>query len=73
MKLEKREITLNEADSLLDIYCFENALAEEYGRQVLSVEKKDVKNGLLRMMGDAYEEALEIRALWERSAEGAEK
>ena len=70
MKLDKREITLNEADSLQDIYCFEKTLAEEYGRQVLNAVKKETKNGLLRLMKETYEEAIEIGDLWRRSLEG---
>ena len=46
MRLEKREITLNEIDSLKDIYYFEKQLLSEYEKGVTSALRRDVQNEL---------------------------
>ncbi len=46
MKLEKREITLNERDSLKDIYYFGKMLITEYENALSCAERKDVTNEL---------------------------
>ena len=54
MKLEKREITLNEKDSLKDIYYLETLLLSEYG---------DKQDGFRKETENAFENLeKEIRA-----------
>ena len=48
MKLEKREVTLNEKDTLRDMIFFEENLAEKYRAFALCVETKEEKSILLR-------------------------
>ena len=50
MKLEKREITLNESDSLKDIYYFEKMLIAEYESVLACAERKDVQNELIALL-----------------------
>ena len=50
MKLEKREITLNESDSLKDIYYFEKMLIAEYECVLACAERKDVQNELIALL-----------------------
>ena len=48
MKLEKREVTLNEKDTLRDMRFFEENLALEYRRAAAFAEEKETKAVLLR-------------------------
>lgn len=43
MKLEKREITLNEKDTLFDMLFFERSLAREYRRVVETQTRKEAR------------------------------
>ena len=42
MKLEKREITLNERDSLLDMYFWERSIETEYKQGAKLAERKEM-------------------------------
>ena len=48
MKLEKREVTLNEKDTLRDMIFFEQNLSEKYRILAECVETKEEKSVLLR-------------------------
>ena len=61
MKLEKREITLNEKDSLKDIYYFEKTLLQEYEKAAKSVTRKEVKNELNRLLEGLQKETQTLR------------
>ena len=50
MKLEKREITLNEQDSLKDIYYFEKQLLSAYEKGTANAVRKDVQNELTALL-----------------------
>ena len=50
MKLEKREITLNERDSLKDIYYFEKQLLSAYEKGAANAARKDVQNELTALL-----------------------
>ena len=69
MKLEKREVTLNEADSLEDIYFAETALAKTYAEGLFSSRRKETKNALLRLMKETFEEVWTVGELHSRSIE----
>ena len=44
MKLEKREVTLNEKDTLKDMLAFERALLVEYALSAATIEGKERRN-----------------------------
>ena len=48
MKLEKREITLNEEDSLFEMLCLEKMLVESYIEALFFAERKEVKDVLIK-------------------------
>ena len=50
MKLEKREITLNELDSLKDVYYFEKTLLREYETAAKKAERKEAQNEIARFL-----------------------
>lgn len=56
MKLEKREITLNEYDSLRDIFYLEKFLLSSYGEALEKGVRKEVKSELLRLSQETGEE-----------------
>ena len=58
MKLEKREITLNEADSIKSVFYFEKLLLSEYIDCLCKVERKESREVLLRMMCEVGEDML---------------
>ena len=47
MKLEKREITLNERDSLLDMYFCAQALQTEYDKGAKLSERKETEKEIV--------------------------
>ncbi len=47
MKLEKREITLNEFDSLKDIFYTEKCLLSEYTLAIAKAERKETRTALI--------------------------
>ena len=56
MKLEKREVTLNEYDSLRDIFYLEKLLFSMYGQALEKSARKEVKKELLRLAKETGEE-----------------
>ena len=53
MKLEKREITLNEADSIKDIYYLEKTLISGYRNALNTARTKEEENELARLVREA--------------------
>ncbi len=68
MKLEKREITLNEMDSLKATFYFEKLLLGEYVECLCEIDRKETREELLRMMQEVGEDLAFTRALTEGSA-----
>ena len=58
MKLEKREITLNEEDSIKDMYFFEKNLQTQYAQGVKFAERKETEGELSRLMREAEKDAV---------------
>ena len=74
MKLEKREITLNEFDSLKDVFFAEKLLLSEYTRALEKAERKETKNELVKLMCGVCENMLFARDLMRGSSiENGEK
>ena len=67
MKLEKREITLNEYDSLLDVYYREKTLLNEYVCALMQMQRKESKDTLLRLIKDTAQEIFLLQELLENS------
>ena len=70
MKLEKREITLNEADSLKDIFYLEKTLLREYEEGEDSIKRKELENELPALMTKTKEDIKKVFSLWQQSQEG---
>ena len=68
MKLEKREITLNEFDSLRDAFYMEKTLFLEYREALLFSWRKETRGVLLDMLREIGEDALFLRDLMQGSA-----
>ena len=68
MKLEKREITLNEFDSLKEMFYLEKMLLNEYLECLCKVKRKETCGELLRMMREVGEDLNFARDLMEGSA-----
>ena len=67
MKLEKREITLNESDSLKEAFYIEKILLFEYVETLGKAERKDVRAELLRLMQETGEDMCLLLDLWNKS------
>ena len=52
MKLEKREITLNEADSVKDMYFYEQNLQFCYAQALKKAERKEAQGELARLLDE---------------------
>ena len=61
MKLEKREIMLNEADSVKDICYMEKTLLNEYLHALSSVQTKEEAQELMRCMQEVQEDLLLLK------------
>ena len=72
MKLEKREITLNEQDSLRDVLFMEKGLLFEYVESLTRAGRKETRERLLALLKETAEEVFLINDLLEKlkSAEG---
>ena len=66
MKLEKREITLNEKDSLKDIFFLEKALLDEYVETLIYVTRKEERERLLTRIKETAEEIFTVKDLLEK-------
>ena len=73
MKIEKREITLNEVDSLKDIYYIEKALLTAYVEGENFIVRKETENEVKKLMEQAKEETERIYALWQKSKKEQEQ
>ncbi len=56
MKLEKREITLNERDSIMDVYYFEKHLLNVYTETLSKATRKEVRGVLSMLMKEVGED-----------------
>ncbi len=63
MKIEKREITLNERDTLKDMLFFERGLMKEYVSAIASAERKETRALLLDCLKETAEEIFMLRDL----------
>ena len=71
MKLEKREITLNEADSLKDVFYLERTLLREYKEGKAYAERKELTNELVTLVEETKQDMEKALELWEKSKAGA--
>ena len=67
MKLEKREITLNEADSIKDMYFYEKNLQFCYAKALEKAERKEVQGELIRLLHEVEKDAALLQTLCERT------
>ena len=56
MKLEKREITLNEFDSVKDIFYTEKCLLSEYVLAIAKAERKETRGELISISKEIAED-----------------
>ena len=68
MKLEKREITLNEFDSLKETFYMEKMLLSEYLECLTKATRKETRKELLRLMHEVGEELSLAQDLMKKSA-----
>ena len=67
MKLEKREITLNEADSLLDMLYLEERLLNAYAVGAKKGFRKELVGEFSRLLEETKKERESVAALLENS------
>jgi hypothetical protein len=67
MKLEKREITLNECDSLRDIRILEKSLLNEYLTALAVMERKETRECVLALIKENAEELFLAQDLLKKS------
>jgi hypothetical protein len=65
MKNDKREITLNEADSIKDMLFIQKMLLQEYGRGICLARRKEVRNTLLDSFASVAEDVFFLQDLLE--------
>ena len=63
MKLEKREITLNEYDSLHDIFQTEKNLLRTYIELLEYIESKEIKQAFIKAVSFVAEDMLSVLSL----------
>lgn len=63
MKNSKREITLNECDSLEDMLFMEKALMREYCAAVFSAQRKETRSYLVECLSSVAEDVFFLRDL----------
>jgi len=63
MKLEKREITLNECDSLKDVFFMEKTLLDAYVETLEKASRKETRNEILNRMKEVGEEICFVQDL----------
>ena len=68
MKLEKREITLNEFDSLKDIFYLEKTLLSEYVEALSKATRRETQSELTRLIKETSEDLYFVRDLMRSSA-----
>lgn len=67
MKLEKREITLNEADSIKDMYYYEKNLQNRYAQALKFAERKEVEGEISRLLRETEKDAVLLEELFKRT------
>ena len=68
MKLEKREITLNEFDSLKETFYLEKTLLNEYVAGLCKLQRKETQQEVLGLIRETGEELLLVLGLMNGSA-----
>lgn len=68
MKFEKREITLNECDSLKDVYYFEKSLLSAYEKGAQNVQSKETLGTIKAFMSETQTEIEKIAELIKKSS-----
>jgi len=63
MKLEKREITLNEQDSVFEMICLEKLLTESYLESLFFVERKEVGKFLTEAINEGVQTLFSLQDL----------
>lgn len=71
MKLEKREITLNETDSLKDVYYLEKTLLREYSARLALAKCQETKHELSALVNEVTEDMQNMEKLMKKSAENS--
>ena len=66
MKLEKREITLNEKDSLKDVLLLERALLLQYTETLTRMTRKEPRERLLSLVKETAEENFWLKDLLDK-------
>lgn len=69
MKLEKREITLNEADSLKDVYYLEKTLLREYSARLALAKCQETKHELSTLVKQVTADMENVERLMKKSAQ----
>ena len=68
MKLEKREISLNEFDSLKDAFSMQKALLIEYTHALAQSHKRQTRDELIKLLVEVCEDLVFLKDLMEKSA-----
>ena len=68
MKLEKREITLNETDSLKDVYYLEKTLLREYSARLALAKCQETKHELSALVNEVTEDMQNVERWMRESA-----
>jgi len=63
MKNSKREITLNEKDSVSDVLVMQKLLLDAYGRALFTVRKKEIRRYICDRLGEIGEEIFFLKDL----------
>ena len=69
MKLEKREITLNEKDSVRDLFFLEKGLFSEYAQAVDKMGRKETREKLMGFMKEVVEDMFLAKDLMKKMEE----
>ena len=69
MRLEKREITLNEQDTLADVVFLEKALLFEYVETLSKVDRKETRERLIGFMKENCEDLFLLNDLLKKVKE----
>ena len=69
MRLEKREITLNEQDTLADVVFLEKALLFEYVEALSKVDRKETRERLIGFMKENCEDLFLLNDLLKKVKE----
>ena len=67
MRLEKREITLNESDSIKDVFFMEKTLLNGYTEALERMSRKEMRNEILNLIKEAGEEMCFLQDLMRKS------